>query len=292
MSLTSRRKMVCSKRQSRSRQGRQLTSSSRLLYTAQVRVLGVLYVQWRVLRLDQTAGQPGNEETHLRRQLSSGVDRVWDLMVTGNGVLKYINDKHPLPTRILTCYWSEVRMCQRSPLSWSGTLMLEKTLKLTGGWSDGQSEKMRSHYFYPIFDRVRFCLPVGEKLDGRVECFLFTPFNKKYRLVVTHSCLQLHAWYCFKQLNHGLIFRFGTLYLSCNFACFSSHVPGLVNLVLPLKVAETEIIETFCWIVEFNFLFQLLLVSLDKICFLWCEECWKDWIKCWILCITKLRADL
>merc|ERR1719471_578811 len=57
--------------------------------------------------------------------------------------------------------------------------------------------------------RVRFCLPVGEKLDGRVECFLFTPFNKKY--------------------------RFGTLYLSCNFACFSSHVPGLVNLVLPLK---------------------------------------------------------
>ena len=124
--------------------------------------------------------------------------------------------------------------------------MLEKTLKLTGGWSDGPSEKTRSHYFYPIFDRVRFCLPVGEKLDGRVECFLFTPFNKKYRLVVIYSCLQLHAWYCFKQLNHGMTFRFGTLYLSCNFACFSSHVPGLVNLVLPLKVAETEIIETFC----------------------------------------------
>ena len=99
-------------------------------------------------------------------------------------------------------------------------------------------------------------------------------------------CMQL------KQLNHGWTFRFGTLYLSCNFACFSSHVPGLVNLVLPLKVAETEIVKTFCWIVEFNFLFQLLLVSLDKICFLWCEECWKDWIKCWILCITKLRADL
>lgn len=57
--------------------------------------------------------------------------------------------------------------------------------------------------------RVRFCLPVGEKLDGRVECFLFTPFNKKY--------------------------RFGTLYLSSNFACFSSHVPALVSLVIPLK---------------------------------------------------------
>jgi len=57
--------------------------------------------------------------------------------------------------------------------------------------------------------RVKFCLPIEEKLDGKVECFLFTPFNKKY--------------------------RFGTLYLSNNFACFSSHVPGLVSLVIPLK---------------------------------------------------------
>ena len=79
--------------------------------------------------------------------------------------------------------------------------MLEKTLKLTGGWIDGPSEKTRSHYFYPIFDRVRFCLPVGEKLDGRVECFLFTPFNKKYRLVITHSCLQLHALYAVKAIK-------------------------------------------------------------------------------------------
>ena len=29
--------------------------------------------------------------------------------------------------------------------------------------------------------RVKFCLPIEEKLDGKVECFLFTPFNKKYR---------------------------------------------------------------------------------------------------------------
>jgi len=57
--------------------------------------------------------------------------------------------------------------------------------------------------------RVKFCLPIQEKLDGKVECFLFTPFNKKY--------------------------RFGTLYLSSNFGCFSSHVPGLVSLVIPLK---------------------------------------------------------
>ena len=27
----------------------------------------------------------------------------------------------------------------------------------------------------------KFSLPLDEKLDGRVDCFLFTPYNKKYR---------------------------------------------------------------------------------------------------------------
>merc|ERR1719210_2411778 len=54
----------------------------------------------------------------------------------------------------------------------------------------------------------KFSLPLEEKLDGKVDCFLFTPYNKKY--------------------------RFGTLYLSTNFACFSSHVADLVSIVIPL----------------------------------------------------------
>ena len=41
-------------------------------------------------------------------------------------------------------------------------------------------------------------------------------------------------------LEHDLptlcsLFRFGTLFLGTRFACFMSHVPGLVSLVIPLK---------------------------------------------------------
>ena len=35
-------------------------------------------------------------------------------------------------------------------------------------------------------------------------------------------------------MTEGFIFRFGTLYLSSNFACFKSHVPDLVSIVIPL----------------------------------------------------------
>ena len=54
---------------------------------------------------------------------------------------------------------------------------------------------------------------------SQIECYLWTPFNKKYRN--------------------------GRLYISQNFACFESHVRGLVSLVIPLReVAYVEKTET------------------------------------------------
>ena len=62
---------------------------------------------------------------------------------------------------------------------------------------------------------LKFQVPKHEKLDGQVQCYLWTPYNKKY--------------------------RYGTLYLSHNFACFSSHMTRQVDLVIPLRdVAHVE----------------------------------------------------
>ena len=54
----------------------------------------------------------------------------------GHGMLKDTGNKHPSCSRILTCYWSEARMCQRRRHSWNGTLMRVKTLRHTGDWID------------------------------------------------------------------------------------------------------------------------------------------------------------
>ena len=102
-------------------------------------------------------------------------------------------------TRTSTCYWSEAKMCQKSLPSWKGTWTPGKTLKPIGIWTKSICTTMvlcisrkilQSILNNFILPRVRFCLPVGEKLDGRVECFLFTPFNKKYRFV-----LVLSSWF-------------------------------------------------------------------------------------------------
>ncbi|XP_037074433.1 LOW QUALITY PROTEIN: TBC1 domain family member 9-like [Pollicipes pollicipes] len=57
--------------------------------------------------------------------------------------------------------------------------------------------------------RSNFRLPCAEKLDGRADCTLWTPYNKQ------------HVW--------------GTLYISMNFVCFESRVKGLVSLIVPLR---------------------------------------------------------
>ncbi|KAK2144685.1 hypothetical protein LSH36_737g04030 [Paralvinella palmiformis] len=57
--------------------------------------------------------------------------------------------------------------------------------------------------------RSAFHLPITEKLDGDVECTLWTPYNKS------------HVW--------------GRLYLSPGYICFASRVLGLVTVVIPMR---------------------------------------------------------
>jgi hypothetical protein len=63
--------------------------------------------------------------------------------------------------------------------------------------------------------RISFRLPSNEKLDGTLPCTLWTLYNKQ------------HVW--------------GKLFLSTNYICFDSRVPGLVSLIVPLReVSLTE----------------------------------------------------
>jgi hypothetical protein len=54
-----------------------------------------------------------------------------------------------------------------------------------------------------------FNLSREDKLDGKIECVMFTPYNRKW-------CR-------------------GTLYISANYVCFASVVPDLVRLTIPLR---------------------------------------------------------
>ncbi|KAK7864755.1 hypothetical protein R5R35_012261 [Gryllus longicercus] len=57
--------------------------------------------------------------------------------------------------------------------------------------------------------RLLFRLPACEKLDGRTEATLWTPYNKR------------NVWGC--------------MYLSQNYLCFTSRVKNLVSVVIPLR---------------------------------------------------------
>lgn len=57
--------------------------------------------------------------------------------------------------------------------------------------------------------RLRFRLPADERLDGTIECSLFTPYDKKT------------VW--------------GKLYFSTNYLCFDSRVRNIVRLIIPLR---------------------------------------------------------
>ncbi|CAG9864874.1 unnamed protein product [Phyllotreta striolata] len=63
--------------------------------------------------------------------------------------------------------------------------------------------------------RMLFRLPVSEKLDGSIDCTLFTPYNKKH-------------------IN-------GRLFLSQNYVCFESRVKAQVSVVIPFR--DVSVIE-------------------------------------------------
>lgn len=63
--------------------------------------------------------------------------------------------------------------------------------------------------------RLMFRLPSAEKLDGTIQCTLWTPFNKA------------HMW--------------GILYLSSNFICFGSRISGLCSVIIPMR--EVSVVE-------------------------------------------------
>ena len=151
----------------------------------QIWVLGVLDVQRGVLRPDQTISKPGNEKTYLWRQLSPGGQPHSYEQVAQRGYVTLYQDidlllkrskNVPKKSSFLKRDLDARKDSEAYRYFWTKSLCTTMILGIS-------IENLQSILHNCILPRVRFCLPVGEKLDGRVECFLFTPFNKKYRFV-------------------------------------------------------------------------------------------------------------
>ena len=68
----------------------------------------------------------------------------------------------------------------------------------------------------------QFSLPLEEKLDGKVECFLFTPYNKKYRYVNIELEFYegFNAFSCSSQIWYTVFeYKFLLLQLPCSGSC-------------------------------------------------------------------------
>lgn len=107
--------------------------------------------------------------------------------------------------------------------------------------------------------RTMFRLPLDERLDGSLECCLWTPYNKQAVR--------------------------GKLYLSPNYICFESRVKNLVCLVIPLRLLQvTERVDS-----HHSLSNALLLTTRNKVNFLFAQIEGRDFL---IEKISELLAKI
>ncbi|KAL1479699.1 hypothetical protein MTO96_034805 [Rhipicephalus appendiculatus] len=107
--------------------------------------------------------------------------------------------------------------------------------------------------------RTTFRLPLDERLDGSLECCLWTPYNKQAVR--------------------------GKLYLSPNYICFESRVKNLVCLVIPLRLLQvTERVDS-----HHSLSNALLLTTRNKVNFLFAQIEGRDFL---IEKISELLAKI
>ncbi|KAH6942668.1 hypothetical protein HPB50_009204 [Hyalomma asiaticum] len=107
--------------------------------------------------------------------------------------------------------------------------------------------------------RTTFRLPLDERLDGSLECCLWTPYNKQAVR--------------------------GKLYLSPNYICFESRVKNLVCLVIPLRLLQvTEKVDS-----HHSLSNALILTTRNKVNFLFAQVEGRDFL---IEKISELLAKI